>query len=217
MVKESANELVNKELRTLINFPLLSMEEIFHICGFNDETKKKMNRIVMIMKTCKAGAKHHGAYEGGLFDHTYLICCYAKYLLDSLKADLNQKFLLRACFYHDFGKIIIHPNKKISELQALFVDEENRETLNNLAFMIEQNTGYTLPPYLIGPDTYEHTLKTLLILHNMGFREHPEIIKAIMFHHGGWSDFKREGRVDSTKYSAILHSADGIISQVLKI
>jgi putative nucleotidyltransferase with HDIG domain len=193
------------------------MNEIFSICGFNEETKIKMNQIVNIMKVCKAGAKHHGVYEGGLFDHTYLICCYAKYLFDSIKSDLNQKFLLRACFYHDFGKIIIHPNNKMMELENLYVEKENRETLNNLAIMIEQNTGYTLPPVLIKHDSYEHTLKTLLILYNMGFREHPETIKAIMFHHGGWSDFKKDGRVDSTKYSAILHSADMIISQVLKI
>lgn len=214
---QANSELVNKEITGLINFPLISLEELFNICGFNEESKKLMFQIVKIMKICKAGAKHHGAYDGGLFDHTYLICCYAKYLTESIKSDIQLKFLLRACFYHDFGKMIIHPNNKIVEIEKLCVPEENRETLQNMAFIIERNTGYSIPPVLIKADGYEHTLKSLWILNNLGFREHPEVVKAIMFHHGGWSDFKKEGRVDSTKYSAILHSADMIVSQILRI
>lgn len=216
-IVQTNSELVNKEITGLINFPLISIEELFKLCGYNEESKKMMYQIVEIMKTCKAGAKHHGAYDGGLFDHTYLICCYAKYLVESIKSDIQLKFLLRACFYHDFGKIVIYPNNKIAEMEKLYVQEESRETLQNMALKIEHTTGYTIPPVLIKPDTYEHALKTLVILHNLGFREHPEVTKAIMFHHGGWSDFKKDGRVDSTKYSAILHSADMIVSQVLKI
>lgn len=210
-------ELVRKENALLVNFPLLSMEELFDKMGFNEEAKELMYKLVDIMKRCHAAKRHHGAYEGGLFDHTYLICCYADYLADSINTDINKRFLLRACFFHDLGKIIIHPNNMKEEMEKLYRPVQERIDLLHLSIVLERNTGYSIAPALIGENTYEHTLKSISIIHNLGLREHPEVIKAIMFHHGGWSDFKRGTRVDSTPLSAILHAADLLVSQVLKI
>ncbi len=204
--------------KDLVNFPLLSLPKIQEFGNFSEEKWTKITQIIMIMRKCKAASRYHGAYPGGLWDHVRLVISLACHIHSSLNSQVIRADLVRAALYHDWGKMLVHPNANFRKfVERHYVFKPPRK-LEDIAFMIEQKFGYTIAhPYQTLTSPRDHTLKSLYILANMKFKENSEVIKAIMFHHGGWSDFKRDGRTDDTPTAAILHSADLIAAHTLEI
>ena len=86
--------------------------------------------------TAPASTKYHGNYEGGLFDHSYMVARYLKKLTEDCRLDWqNPRSPLLVGMFHDLCKIDQYRHPVIGEsmdgtiFYAEFVWEYNPDTL----------------------------------------------------------------------------------------
>lgn len=159
--------------------------------------------------TAPASTKYHGAYEGGLFDHSCQVAKSLMELTDKLELDwkvARSPFLIG--MFHDICKI-----------------DQYRHPI--VGYEHELGTGLERPVYDTGaweynPDTFfkGHGDKSVILLSQF-FTLTEEEIFCIRYHMGAFSE-KDEWNLYSkavNKYPNVLytHTADMIASQVLGI
>lgn len=144
---------------------------------------------------CPASSKYHGAYPGGLIDHTIEVAKIAV-RLNILSEKCSNERIVFCAIVHDLGKL----GDSEQFLYMINPDESKRET----------------EPYVINKQLVDmpHELRTLYWLdRHFRISLDPVEYQAIFFHAGMYNPaFKAVRRVDPLTH--ILHQADMIASQV---
>lgn len=154
--------------------------------------------------TAPASTKYHGNYEGGLFDHSYMVARYLKKLTEDCRLDWqNPRSPLLVGMFHDLCKIdnYRHP--------------EAGRTLDG--HVIYDPTSWEYNPNTLFKG---HGTKSVMLLSQF-YTMTEEEIAAITYHMGAFTE-KEEWR-DYTgavnKYTNVLwtHHADMIASHVMEV
>ncbi|MFX1530768.1 MAG: hypothetical protein ACFFBC_06620, partial [Promethearchaeota archaeon] len=106
-VQASQDYFIKKEITKLVKIELKGFESFFKLAGLDEKTKEELCYILSDARRLPAAlGGFHGAYPGGLFDHTLLVVNYANFICSSLTKDTSWlKKLILTAICHDFGKI----------------------------------------------------------------------------------------------------------------
>lgn len=143
---------------------------------------------------CPASSKYHGAYPGGLIDHTIEVVKIAV-RLNILCGRCSHERVVFCAVVHDLGKL----GDSDQFLYLINPDESKRDT----------------EPYVINKQLVDipHELRTLYWLSIFGLGLTPVEYQAIFYHAGMYNPgFKSIRRVEPLTH--ILHQADMIASQI---
>lgn len=199
---------INKDITKLVAIPLHNFDFFFELAELDEITRKELIVILNEAKLLPAAlGNFHGAYPGGLFDHTLLVVNYAHYIWKSLndKSWLNKVILTAIC--HDFGKISYYGTK-------LRLKNRTIDISFNKADLIRSEIWEKFS--LTGKDRHVENaiavIKNYLSEYEMLFDN--EMYIGIIFHHGSWSKYLPQ---EMNELASLIHVADMIASQILKI
>lgn len=154
--------------------------------------------------TAPASTKYHGNYEGGLFDHSYMVARYLKKLTEDCRLDWqNPRSPLLVGMFHDLCKIDQYRHPVIGE------------SMDGTIFYAEGVREYNPDTLLKG-----HGDKSVMVLAQY-FKLTEEEIMCIRYHMGAFCD--KSERNDYTravhKYTNVLwtHQADMFASHVERV
>lgn len=151
--------------------------------------------------TAPASTKYHGNYEGGLFDHSYMVAHYLKKLTEECRLDWqNPRSPLLVGMFHDLCKMDSYQHPVIAE------------TLGGEEIRDDFKWEYATDTLLKG-----HGDKSVMVLAQY-FKLTEEEIMCIRYHMGAfcdkseWNDYTRAVH----KYTNVLwtHQADMLASHV---
>lgn len=151
--------------------------------------------------TAPASTKYHGNYEGGLFDHSYMVAHYLKKLTEECRLDWqNPRSPLLVGMFHDLCKMDNYQHPVIAE------------TLGGEEIRDDFKWEYATDTLLKG-----HGDKSVMVLAQY-FKLTEEEIMCIRYHMGAfcdkseWNDYTRAVH----KYTNVLwtHQADMLASHV---
>lgn len=151
--------------------------------------------------TAPASTKYHGNYEGGLFDHSYMVAHYLKKLTEECRLDWqNPRSPLLVGMFHDLCKMDNYQHPVIAE------------TLGGEEIRDDSKWEYAMDTLLKG-----HGDKSVMVLAQY-FKLTEEEIMCIRYHMGAfcdkseWNDYTRAVH----KYTNVLwtHQADMLASHV---
>ena len=151
--------------------------------------------------TAPASTKYHGNYEGGLFDHSYMVARYLKTLTEDCRLDWqNPRSPLLVGMFHDLCKMDNYQHPVIAE------------TLGGEEIRDDSKWEYATDTLLKG-----HGDKSVMVLAQY-FKLTEEEIMCIRYHMGAfcdkseWNDYTRAVH----KYTNVLwtHQADMLASHV---
>lgn len=151
--------------------------------------------------TAPASTKYHGNYEGGLFDHSYMVARYLKKLTEEYRLDWQTpRSPLLVGMFHDLCKMDSYQHPVIAE------------TLGGEEIRDDFKWEYTTDTLLKG-----HGYKSVMVLAQY-FKLTEEEIMCIRYHMGAfcdkseWNDYTRAVH----KYTNVLwtHQADMLASHV---
>lgn len=151
--------------------------------------------------TAPASTKYHGNYEGGLFDHSYMVARYLKKLTEDCRLDWqNPRSPLLVGMFHDLCKMDNYQHPVIAE------------TLGGEEIRDDSKWEYAMDTLLKG-----HGDKSVMVLAQY-FKLTEEEIMCIRYHMGAfcdkseWNDYTRAVH----KYTNVLwtHQADMLASHV---
>jgi len=204
----SDDPFINKDITKLVAIPLYDFNFFFDIVEADEITRKELNIILNETKLLPAAlGNFHGAYPGGLFDHTLLVVNYAHYIWKSLNDQSWLKKVILTAICHDFGKISYYGTKlKVKERRIKISFDE--------AELIRSEIGDKFN--LTGKD--RHVENAIAVIKNY-LSEYEslfdnEMYIGIIFHHGSWSKYLPQ---EMNELASLIHVADMIASQVLKI
>ena len=151
--------------------------------------------------TAPASTKYHGNYEGGLFDHSYMVARHLKKLTEECRLDWqNPRSPLLVGMFHDLCKMDNYQHSVIAE------------TLGGEEIRDDSKWEYATDTLLKG-----HGDKSVMVLAQY-FKLTEEEIMCIRYHMGAfcdkseWNDYTRAVH----KYTNVLwtHQADMLASHV---
>jgi hypothetical protein len=204
----SKDLFINKDIRRLVAIPLKDFKFFFNLIKLDETIQKELIKILNEEKLLPAAlGNFHGAYPGGLFDHTLLVVNYAYYICKSLNDQSWLKKVILTAICHDFGKISYYgtklklKNRKI-EVSSNDVDLIRREIWENFN--------------LTGKD--RHVENAIAVIKKY-IKEYETLFDndmyiGIIFHHGSWSRYVPQ---EINELASLIHVADMIASQILKI
>ncbi|MFX1346163.1 MAG: HD domain-containing protein [Promethearchaeota archaeon] len=208
-VQASQDYFIKKEITKLVKIELKGFESFFKLAGLDEKTKEELCYILSDARRLPAAlGGFHGAYPGGLFDHTLLVVNYANFICSSLTKDTSWlKKLILTAICHDFGKIQHYGFK---------LDLNNRKIKIHIIEADDVRLELSSKFKISGQDRHVENgiaiIKKYLSKHNLLFDD--DMYQAIAFHHGSWSKYHPQ---KFNTLSSILHVADMIASQILKI
>ncbi len=200
------DKFVNRNISSLISFTVRGFNDYIQSLNFNSELTETLYNILTEMRRLPASSQFHGAYDGGLFDHTLLVANYADKLANTFRTSrtkIDSRHAIMTAIYHDFGKITYQAMKK--GLKTCFITLSQGE-IESMRAEIAQKFGV---------EGYDHHIEeSLAILKKYKLEYDDEISRAILFHHGGWSYYKP---YTSNELGVLIHTADMIASQIYNI
>ncbi len=202
-LSQEFDKLVNEEITNQLSFTVRGFNHYIQFLNCSREVTEMFYKAIKEMKRLPASTHFHGAYDGGLFDHTLLVTNYADKFSSIIKTKIDLRQAIKTAIYHDFGKITYYAPKKGLKDCAITVSPEEKSSMR---VEIAQTFG------LEGFDN--HIEESLAILKKYKFEYNEEICRAILFHHGPWSYYKPSA---SNVLGALIHAADMVASQILNI
>lgn len=189
-------------LETLISLlPADMQKDAVMISGKMTTKKGKKDLLEKGFFTAPASTKYHGNYEGGLFDHSYMVARYLKKLTEDCRLDWqNSRSPLLVGMFHDLCKMDNYQHPVIAE------------TLGGEEIRDDSKWEYAMDTLLKG-----HGDKSVMVLAQY-FKLTEEEIMCIRYHMGAfcdkseWNDYTRAVH----KYTNVLwtHQADMLASHV---
>jgi HD superfamily phosphohydrolase YqeK len=195
------NIFINSDVPNQLDFNYKGFDFFFNLLELEDSSRKCLRKILQESKKLPAAlGGFHGAYDGGLFDHILLVTNYAYILSKSKEYNVDFKKAVLTAIYHDFGKISYYCYKKKDIDSKITVD---REELDIIHKEIVRKFNYEGRHY--------HVEEALAVLKNhkhlLFFDD--EMLKAIIFHHGEWSEYYP---IEMNELAKLIHKADMIAS-----
>ncbi|MBY9007374.1 MAG: hypothetical protein KGD63_11520 [Candidatus Lokiarchaeota archaeon] len=171
-------------------------------------------KVLEMSKYLKASNKYHGAYKGGLFDHLKLVfyLCYKIYNLITPE-EFSLEDLCDIALLHDMEKI----NNSINEIppnlreKFLFIDENNENSANKLILNVLNSMEYG------HYGSSHHVDRTFAMLSKADIELNDNQVFGLVYHHGGWSNYKLRKSPASNSFSGLLHACDMIASKTMNI
>ncbi|MFO8018374.1 MAG: HD domain-containing protein [Promethearchaeia archaeon] len=198
------NHFISPEIEENLHFECHGFQEFFEKVNLDKITRNKLELILTEAKQYPAAlGGHHGAYQGGLFDHILLVTNYAYYLHKTMHNQTDLKRVVLTAIYHDFGKISYYGYKKSIPGRRVRI---SRTALRDIQRYIQLKYQYS------GKDP--HVESALGVVRKFNLPADREIERGIIFHHGSWSKYKPNAM---NKIATVVHVADMMASQVLYI
>ncbi|MFX1279312.1 MAG: HD domain-containing protein [Promethearchaeota archaeon] len=204
----SDDPFINKDISRLVAIRLFDFNFFFDVAELDNITKKELAYILDEAKLLPAAlGNYHGAYPGGLFDHTLLVVNYSYYIWKTLKDQswLRQVILTAIC--HDFGKIPYYGTKLNLIDRKISIPLNKTEVIRS---EIKERFRVT------GKDRHVENaiavIKKYISAYDLLFDD--EMYIGLIFHHGSWSKYIPQ---EMNELASVIHVADMIASQVLKI
>ncbi|MFX0029023.1 MAG: HD domain-containing protein [Candidatus Hermodarchaeota archaeon] len=199
---------INKDITRLVAIPLYDFNFFFDIAELDDITRNELSTILNEARLLPAAlGNYHGAYPGGLYDHTLLVVNYTHYIWKSLHDQSWLKKVILTAICHDFGKIPYYGAK-------LSLKNTKIEVPFNGAELVRLEIGKKFG--LTGKDRHVENaiavIKKYLSEYDLLFDN--EMYIGLIFHHGSWSKYNPQ---EINELAAVIHVADMIASQILKI
>ena len=207
-VQASQDFFINREIIKLVKIELKGFESFFELVGLDENTKKELRIILSDARRLPAAlGGFHGDYPGGLFDHTLLVVNYANFICSTLKDTSWLKKVILTAICHDFGKIQYYGFKLDLNDRKIKIHINDAD-----AVRLELTSKFKVS----GKDRHVENgiaiIKKYLSKHTQLFDD--DMYQAIAFHHGSWSKYHPQ---KFNKLASLIHVADMIASQILKI
>jgi len=194
---------VKEDLIQKLTISAKNLDQLLKLIDLEESERQTLEYLFSIMRKLPASITgYHGAYDGGLYDHVLLVTNLSFKLTEMIDVKIPTDNVLKAALYHDFGKIVSYCPKRGLELKFPIA----RSDLEKINFYLK--TKFALKGY----DT--HIDQCLALIQKAQLNINREIELGIIFHHGGWSQYKP---YKTKGLPALLHSADMLASQVLGI
>ena len=204
----SGDPFINKDIVKLVVIPLYDFNFFFDTVEVDEITRKELTIILNEMKSLPAAlGNFHGAYPGGLFDHTLLVVNYAYYICKSLNDQSWLKKVILTAICHDFGKISYYSTKLKLKERRIKISIDDADLIRS-----EIWEKFNLTEKDRHVENAIAVIKNYLSEYESLFDN--EMYIGIIFHHGSWSKYLPQ---EINELASLIHVADMIASQVLKI
>ncbi|MHA1805660.1 MAG: HD domain-containing protein [Promethearchaeota archaeon] len=201
MENDDLNSFINPSIESRLNFEVKGFDFFFDLIKLDESSRENIRLILKEARRFPAALMgHHGAHEGGLFDHILLVTNYTYYLYNSMRSMLKLKKAILTAIYHDFGKISYYSHKKNVKESMVRV---KREEIFDTSLFLQQKFG------LEGRDY--HVEEGITVLKKFNLFIDDEMCLGIIFHHGSWSKYRP---LKMNELATLIHVADMMASHV---
>lgn len=182
-----------------MNQPIHKFEDLIELTNLvPDERIASVSTLLQenrtLIEACPASTKYHGAYVGGLIDHTVEVVRTARHLNQELGNECAPAPLTFCAIVHDLGKL-----GQPGEL--VFIPDPSGKD-----------------PFIYNDKVVpmHHELRTLWWLSQYNIQYSLEEMQAIYFHAGPYSDFYKTN-IEKNPLVLILHSADNLVAKIVGV
>ncbi|MHA1687937.1 MAG: HD domain-containing protein [Promethearchaeota archaeon] len=202
MENDDLNSFIKPSIESRLNFEVKGFDFFFDLIKLDDPSREKIRLILKEARRFPAAlGGHHGAYEGGLFDHILLVTNYTYLLYTSMKSSvLKLKKAILAAIYHDFGKISYYSYKRNVKESVVRV---KRGDIFETSLFLQQRFG------LEGRDY--HVEEGISVINKFDLFFDDEMCLGIIFHHGSWSKYRP---LKMNELATLIHVADMMASHI---
>lgn len=142
-----------------------------------------------------ASTKYHGCFSRGLLEHSVSVALEILKLKKTMAPEIPDSVCVKVALLHDLGKT--------GEIGNPFYIENPDYNPNKP--LTNYNSPYTYNENIV---TMPHAHRSVYLIQNMGYKLTTEEFQAIISHDGQYVDDNKQYKMNETKLTILLHTAD---------